>query len=182
MKNTHCRVFINENLNWKHHFFKIISGKIARSIGILSKSKFFLSKSSLIKLYYTLIYPYLYYGNIVWGSTYPTTLDRLNVLHKRAIRIITMSNFDAHTAPLFYENKLLNLKHINNYQTGTFMYRFHNKLLPKSFQNMFELNSNIHSLLLGMQSTIDPTFVELILKSFLFYLKAHIFGTHSLLK
>ena len=74
-------VFVDENLEWKEHIH-IISGKISRSIGILSKSMFYLSKETLFKLYFSLVYPYLYYGNIIWGCTYGTNLERLKVLQK----------------------------------------------------------------------------------------------------
>ena len=35
-------VFVDQNLNWKEHTH-IISGKISRSIGIISRSRFYLS-------------------------------------------------------------------------------------------------------------------------------------------
>ena len=35
-------VFVDQNLNWKEHIH-IISGKISRSIGIISRSRFYLS-------------------------------------------------------------------------------------------------------------------------------------------
>ena len=137
-------VFIDENLNWKQHIH-VICGKLSRSIGIITRSKSLLSQASLFKLYFSLIYPYLYYGNIVWGSTYPSNLNRINILHKRVIRIITNSAYDAHTSPLFIDNKLLNLKNIHLQQVGIFMYSLHHKLLPKTFLSMLETNSKFHS-------------------------------------
>ena len=47
-------------------------------------------------LYYSLIYPYFYYCNTVWASTYKTNLRRLVILQKRIIRIINKSHFNAH--------------------------------------------------------------------------------------
>lgn len=38
------------------------------------KSSFILSKSGLKSLYYSMVYPYLFYCNIVWASTYKTNL------------------------------------------------------------------------------------------------------------
>ena len=58
-------------------------------------------------LYYSLIYPYFYYGNIIWRSTYHTNLYRLRILQKRIVRIITNSNYDAHTLPLIYQYSIL---------------------------------------------------------------------------
>ena len=52
-------------------------------------------------LYYALVYPFLIYGIIAWGNTYPTTLQPLFILQKKAIRFMTFSIFDEHTSPLF---------------------------------------------------------------------------------
>ena len=39
----------------------------------------------LINLYYTLTYPFLIYGFVVWGNTYPTNIKPLFILQKRTI-------------------------------------------------------------------------------------------------
>ena len=62
-------VILDENLNWKSEISHV-ANKVAKSIGIISRCSFFLPKSSLRMLYYSLIYPYFYYCNIVWASTY----------------------------------------------------------------------------------------------------------------
>ena len=48
-------------------------------------------------LYYSLVYSYLQYCILVWGSTYPTHLRRLVLLQNRAVRVISEKGFDAHT-------------------------------------------------------------------------------------
>ena len=60
-------VIINQNLSWKSHI-GCITSKIAKSAGIIYKSKFYLPKQSLLSLYYALVYPYLHYCNLVWAS------------------------------------------------------------------------------------------------------------------
>ena len=57
---TFLGVNINKNLTWNGHIDTVAS-KISRTIGIISKSKYFISKTSLFQLYYSLGYPYLYY-------------------------------------------------------------------------------------------------------------------------
>ena len=47
-------------------------------------------------MYYSLAYPYFQYCIIVWGSTYPTNLNRLILLQKRIVRIVNKKPFDAH--------------------------------------------------------------------------------------
>ena len=52
-------------------------------------------------LYYSLIYPYFYYRNQVWASTYKTNPRGIFILQKRIIRITNKSHFKAHTDPIF---------------------------------------------------------------------------------
>ena len=93
-------VYVDENLNWKEHV-NLTANKVSKSIGIITKARFYLTMPSLRTLYFALVYPYLPYGTIVWGSTHKTTLNRLVVLRKCIIKVITKSCFDAPTAPLF---------------------------------------------------------------------------------
>ena len=57
-------VYIDSHLNWKSHI-DYIGKKIKRSIGILSKIRYFTDINTLIKLYYALIYPFITYSIIV---------------------------------------------------------------------------------------------------------------------
>ena len=47
-------------------------------------------------------YPFLIYGLLAWGSTYPTTLKSIVILQKKAVQIITSSKHDAHTKLVCY--------------------------------------------------------------------------------
>ena len=96
-------------------------------------------------LYFSLIYPYLFYCVSVWASTYPSNLRRLITLIKRVVRIMSRSAFDAHTDPLFKNLKILNLESIYKLQIGKFMYQYRSGLLPYSFNNMFLVTRQVHS-------------------------------------
>ncbi len=122
-----------------------VARKISKSIGIIYKANFSLSKSSLFKLYYSQVYPYLQYCLIVWGSTYATNLKRICLLQKRIIRIIKKETFNAHTDPLFAEVKILKFEKIYLCQLGKLIYLYQNNLLPKSFENLFLRTSQVHN-------------------------------------
>ena len=89
-------VILDENLNWKSEISHI-ANKVVKS----SRCSFFLPKTSPRMLYYSLIYPYFYYCNIVWASIFETNLRRLVILQKHIINIINKSHFNAHTDPIF---------------------------------------------------------------------------------
>jgi hypothetical protein len=81
------------------------ANKIAKTTGILNKTRNFLKIDTLTTLYNTLIYPYLYYGNTVWANNYPSKLKKILKIQKRAVRIITLSSYNAKSASTFSKNK-----------------------------------------------------------------------------
>ena len=129
-------VVLNDCLSWKSHI-SLVAHKISKSIGIIYRSSYFLSKTTLRTLYNSMVLPYLYYCNLVWGSTYKSNLKRLTILQKRAIRIVSRSGCDAHTDPIFKEFKFLKITIIYLLQLGTFMYSFSTGNLPPKFDSFF---------------------------------------------
>ena len=121
-------IFIDSNLSWKPRI-KYISKKIKRNVGILSKLRYYVDTDILVNLYYALIYPYLIYGILTWGNTYPTTLLPIFILQKKVVRLITFSAFDAHSSPLFKSLNIMKLHDLVEYCTAVFMYKFKNNCL-----------------------------------------------------
>ena len=62
--------------------------EISKCLGILTKAKKVLNKSSLFQLYYLFMYPYLCYCIEACGSTYNTHLTSLYNIQKRASNYI----------------------------------------------------------------------------------------------
>ena len=136
-------VFIDDHFTWKHHI-NYICNKISKSVGLLYKSRFFLTQKSKISLYYSLVYPYIQYCNIIWSSTYPSSLNRILLLQKRIIRIVANADYLSHTKPLFKNLKILDIFNLNTFSIVCFMFQYHNGLLPSPFLNIFLKNSDIH--------------------------------------
>ena len=64
-------VMIHDQLNWKYHI-SFVCSRISRNTGVFYKLRYFFSPIQLRQIYYNLIYPYLYYAIIAWGSAYKT--------------------------------------------------------------------------------------------------------------
>ena len=64
-------VIINKQLTWSNHVNSIIN-KLAKAARILSKVWHYVSKVTLVKFYYSFVYPYLKYGTIAWGNSRKT--------------------------------------------------------------------------------------------------------------
>ena len=123
-------IIIDSNLNWKKQV-KSISIKMKRSIVILSKLRYYVHLDILISLYYSFMYPFLKYGPVVWGNTYPTNINPLFILQKRAVRTMTFCKFDEHSSPLFKQTNILKLSDLIKFQISIFMYKFHKNQLPR---------------------------------------------------
>ena len=52
---------------------------------------------------------FLTYGVLIWGNTHETTLKPIFVLQKQAVRIVTFSNLDSYSSPLFKSLGLVKL-------------------------------------------------------------------------
>ena len=123
-------VQLDAKLYWKKHI-EYISTKLAKYAGILIKARKKLPKSFLNNLYYCFAYPYLIYCNHI-------------IMQKILIRIITCSPYRAHTEPLFYANKILNIKDINFYVVSVFMYNCVSSPLPGIFTDFCLPNNEFH--------------------------------------
>ena len=136
-------VIIDDTLSWKSHIY-YISKKISRGIGILKKARKYLKRDILCNLYYTFLYPYFTYCIHVWGNACQSYVSKLVKLRKRAIRIITFSQYNSNTVPLYQTLRILNISNIARYVVIQFMYRFKACTLPSIFSDMFTYNRDIH--------------------------------------
>ena len=59
-----------------------------RSTGILCKARHFVTRALLKSIYYVLIYPHIFYGNVVWADAYQSRLDEMYTMQKELERIL----------------------------------------------------------------------------------------------
>ena len=132
-------VMIDSQLKWDQHILNLTK-KISRGIGAIYCARSILSTKLKLMLYRTMIYPYLIYCNIVWGSANKTLLHRLLVLQKCAIRFITNSDYCDPSAPLFVSTGLLKINDIHSFLTLQYMFKVKNRLLPASCMKYFTVS------------------------------------------
>ena len=135
---------ISDNLEWKTHVHKI-ANKCSRTTGILNKLKHILPASISIMLYNSLLLPQLNYCILACGHN----CKRLIKLQKKALRIISISKYNAHTDtdPLFKKYRILKLPHIGllQLQELKFYHKYINKKLPAYLQSIpLKQNKSFH--------------------------------------
>ena len=118
--------------------------KISSSLYALNKVKSFVPLRLLRTLYFSLAYPYLAYGILIWGSAYRVNLDKLIIIQKRCVRIIAGVGYRHHTTRLFAELKIIKLEDIYCKEVAKFVYKYIHNELPDSLQHLFCLNSQIY--------------------------------------
>ena len=110
--------------------------KTSRSYDICKKENEICAKTIL---------SHLQYCTLLWANSYYSHLQKLRLLQKKAIRIISNADYLAHSSKLFLNLKLLKLDDIMKFQLGTFMYKLKYNKLPSAIPHMFVTNENIHS-------------------------------------
>ena len=115
-------VIFDSKLKFKEHT-QVISKKISRSIGIMYRLRNFLPRTTMTSLYYSLVFPYLNYCIQVWGKTYQYHLRKIEILQKRAIRIVNNAEYYSHTLPLFKLSRVLKFPDIYKFSVAVYMYK-----------------------------------------------------------
>ena len=136
-------VILDEFINFKFHIEHLLK-KLSKYVGLFSKLRHFLPFSALLTLYKTLFEPHLNYCNVIWCNTFPTHLLKLKSLQKKIIRIITWSDFDAHTAPLFHRYGLLRLDELNTYHNACLIFQVVNSMNTR-LCNLIPISSPQHA-------------------------------------
>ena len=137
-------VIINHKLSWKSHMLTV-SNKMCKNIGIIAKIRHLLPPDQVRMLYLALVEPYMSYCCIVWAGVGRTgCLERIHKIQKRYCRLITFSEFRAHSAPLFRGLQLMTVYNMFRYQASLYMYKHLKGLLPKMLFD-FQFNRDIHS-------------------------------------
>ena len=134
---------IDSNLNWKEHMNAIVI-KLNRANSILSKLRHFVQSSTLKSIYHAIFDSHFNYASIVWAQGV-NFQNRLFLLQKKAIRIMSFSDRIAHTDPLFYNSKIIKLPDKILIENCYFISKYFFNLLPPLFHDWFDFSSTFHS-------------------------------------
>ena len=127
-------VYIDNKLTWQTHISQLAI-KVSRNLGVLNKAKSVLSTKVLKMLYFSMVHSYLTYGIIIWGNACETKLNRIYILQKRAMRIISHCSYRSSTNSLFIKYNILKVKELYKIQALLFTYKSINNIMPISCMN-----------------------------------------------
>ena len=142
-------ILIDAQLTFRHHINEL-SKKVSRAIGMLYKLRPFVTTKVITNVYYALIYPFLLYGIIIWGSASNILLTPIHILQKKFIRMATFNDKYPQTpaplphTPLFYQLKILTIFDIYQLQLGKLVYDTINDIGPTQSIILFPRANQVH--------------------------------------
>ena len=98
-------LIVDQHLNWKDHI-SMVSHKISKSCGIISRIRNTLDIKSKKLIYYSLIHHYLTYCMNVWSSTYRTNLKTPCAVQKRSVLTLFATAPQPHSRGIFINQKI----------------------------------------------------------------------------
>jgi hypothetical protein len=133
-------VYLDEQLTLNKHVDHV-TAKLSRSLYLLNRVKHFVSDNSLRKLYFSLFHSHLLYCINILSCTSRSNINRITVLQKKAIRIISRAQYNAHTTPLFLVNKVLPFDKLISLHRNLFMHSIAYEYAPVTFANTWTKNN-----------------------------------------
>ena len=123
-------ITINHNLSFSQQLDSL-SIKLRHANGALSKIRHVANKSVLCSVFNSLFMSHLSYGCQSWAQNINLNTSRIYKLQKSATRILTFSDFQAHSDPLFKELKILKISQLVNLQNLVLVHEALNKSCPR---------------------------------------------------
>lgn len=99
-------VTFSSNMLWNEHINSVLK-QLSRVVGMVQRCKTVLPYNVKLLLYKSLFYSHLTYCFLVWGTTTYTNLQKLYLMEKKYIRILSNLPYDAHTRGLFEQAGIL---------------------------------------------------------------------------
>ena len=118
---------LDDNLSFQIHITSIVR-RLSKYVPIMYNLRKFLPIEALRTIYNGIIYPNLFYGNPIWGSSAAVHIKPLLILQKKLIRIMCYKSRTEHTAPLFKFLYLLTLDKITKYATCSYVFKILQRL------------------------------------------------------
>jgi hypothetical protein len=143
--NPDCRaykllgIYLDDKLNFNYHT-NFLCNKLSRSLFCMRRAQNFLTSTALRTLYFAFIQSHLNYCPIILSSISQHNFNQIKLIQKKAIRIITRSNYTAHTDPLFAQLQILPYELILKQAKLLFMHSIEYDYAPPSFRGIWHKN------------------------------------------
>ena len=129
---SYLGVIIDENLDWDAQLSKTAL-KLSRAVGMLSKLRHYLDYKTLLSVYYALFESHVSYFIQILGHIKITSLDKLEKLQNKALRIIHFKGPRESAKPLYVNSRILPIRYLMKEKNCLLAYDFFKNRIPKYF-------------------------------------------------
>ena len=136
-------IYLDEFLSGEAQCSELIK-KLNRANGMLAKARHYVPDLELKNIYHAIFSSHILYGSQVWTPKLISVTDKVSRLQKAAMRIMTFSEFKAHSEPLFKKLQILKFSDTLLLNNCLFVYDYFHTKLPNSFNNTFTRTNNLY--------------------------------------
>ena len=136
-------IIIDEFLNWKSDFNVLT--KLGRSIGLVSKIRYFASVNLLRTIYFAIFDSCLHYRCQLWGQNKNASTKKIASIQDKALRIMSFKNCNAATGPQYHKKKIIKFFDLIYFYNCLLIAEYLNQDLPLAFSGYFSYMANIHN-------------------------------------
>ena len=134
-------LIMDEHLTFKEHIL-FLNAKLNRANNLLALSRHYLPQNLMRQLYYAQFNSHLAYGCQIWGQQ---NITKTITLQKKAVRLLTFSQKNSPSSPLFKQTSIVKLKDQITINNMLFVHSTLRNDSPSYFKDFFELYMPNHS-------------------------------------
>ena len=110
-----------------------------------SKLRLIFPQNALLKMYYALIHSQLTYGLIIWDSTFPSYLNKLQSLQNKAVKMIGGGSSPDNPTKFFNKFSILKLNDLFKLEVAKIVHAYFTGNLTPKLSKLVTLTKNISS-------------------------------------
>lgn len=114
-------IVVDRHLRWSGHV-GYITNRVRKLIYKFYQLRDILDKNTLIMVYKALVESLLRYGILVWGGLYTVSLNRLNVVQNKILKVMYNKN-RLYPTRLLYDGEILNIRSLYIYSVCSYLYK-----------------------------------------------------------
>ena len=134
-------IYLDQHLDWSPHVNHLIH-KLVKANAMLCKLRQYVNEATIKSIYYVIFHSNLSYVCTAWGQNL-NPKHPINLLQKKAIRIISFAQYDAHTLPIFAKLNIIKFSDLISLCNCLFIYK-HFLVRLLQFFHMFSFQHPIH--------------------------------------
>ena len=138
-------ILVDEFLSGEAHCIELLK-KLNRGNGMLAKARHFVPQADLKNIYHAIFSSHLMYGAQVWTPKLLSVTKKISTLQNNAMRIMTFSEFRAHSEPLYKQLEILKFCDSISVLNCVFVFDYLHGNLPNSFSETFQRVDNVHKI------------------------------------